>query len=201
MNAGHRRRMRAAYKPHRQPHRRRRHPNAPRRCHSRHNASKGGGGIFSSVTHIGVSLAAAFGSKILTQVVLGASNTGIAGYFGNGVATAAMAMVAKMFGYAKYVNSIIAGGAIQIAIRAASDFTPYGTVLAQTGLGDYQVSNWVTPQRYVDPLNSAMVEIPNGWGPGMVAAAPGSKALVKAGMAGTMDYDGLYGATGGGLYS
>ncbi len=146
------------------------------------------------MTHIGISLAAAFGSKLLAQAVLGSSNVGFVGYIANGAATAVMAMVAKMFGYSRFVNSIIAGGAIQIGIRIASDFTPYGAALSKTGLGDYQVSNWVTPQRYVDPMNSAMVEIPQGWAPKQIVAANGG------GMGWAGDYDGLYGATSGGLY-
>jgi hypothetical protein len=32
------------------------------------------------------------------------------------------------------------------------------------GMGDYIASNWVTPQIYADPNNSAMVVPPNGWG-------------------------------------
>ena len=174
-------------------HHRRRRQNPSRRRHHRKNAGRSSGSPFGSVMHIGVSIASAFGAKYLTQAVLGASNTGFVGYIGNGLATAAIAMVAKMFGYARYVNAIVAGGALQIAIRVASDYTPYGAQLSRTGLGDYQVSNWVTPQRYVDPLNSARVEIPNGWAP--TIAAPAS------GMSGLADYDSLYGTTSGGLYA
>lgn len=195
-NATHRRRRRVSAAP--VHHRRRRRANTGRHRRRRANArrsSGGGSGVFGSVTHIGVSIAAAFGAKYLTQAVLGASNTGFVGYIGNGVATAAMAMVAKMFGYARFVNAIVAGGALQVAIRIASDYTPYGAQLARTGLGDYQISSWVTPQRYVDPLNSAQVEIPSGWAPRMVSAP-------QAGMGSAIDFDGLYGTvSSGGLYS
>jgi hypothetical protein len=192
----HRRRTRrasAVANPRRRRRTRRNYTRHHRRGRRRANASRGGGGPFGSLTHIGISIAAAFGAKYLTQAILGASNTGFVGYIGNGLATAALAMVAKMFGYARYVNAIIAGGALQIAIRVASDYTPYGAQLAMTGLGDYQVSNWVTPQRYLDPLNSAQVQIPAGWAPQI--AAP-------AGMGSAIDFDGLYGSVGtGGLYS
>lgn len=193
-NATHRRRTHRAAAPVHH-HRRRRRSNAShrRRRSYRKNAGRGGSGPFGSLTHIGISIASAFGAKYLTQAILGSSNTGFVGYIGNGLATAAMAMVAKMFGYARFVNAIVAGGALQIAIRVASDYTPYGAQLSRTGLGDYQISNWVTPQRYVDPLNSAQVQIPAGWAPTTV--------VQSAGMSGVADYDSLYGAVGGGLYS
>jgi hypothetical protein len=34
------------------------------------------------------------------------------------------------------------------------------------GMGLYQPSNWVTPQRYTSPLTSAQIQIPSGWGMG-----------------------------------
>ena len=47
---------------------------------------------------------------------------------------------------------------------------------SQLGVGDYQMQNFVTPQRLQDPLNSAAIEIPSGWG-----AAPGRGGLFQLG--------------------
>lgn len=41
------------------------------------------------------------------------------------------------------------------------------------GMGDYKRSNWITPQIYVDPRNSARVRIPAGWAPRIAAAVAG----------------------------
>ncbi len=112
----------------------------------------------------------AVGSKILTQAVLGANNVGIFGYAGNAAATAVLAMLSHAFvKNPKVRDSIIAGGAVQIVLRVISDYTPFGKYTAQLGMGDYLASNFVTPQRYVDALNSAQVEVPAGWGPGVTA--------------------------------
>ena len=117
----------------------------------------------------------AVGSKLLTQLVLGASNTGVLGYIGNVVAGGLIGLAAdkglknKQAAFAIYV-----GTAIQLVLRAITDFTPYGQAVALTGVGDYQVSNFVTPQRYVDALHGAMVQIPSGWGPGAPVAIQSS---------------------------
>lgn len=91
----------------------------------------------------------AVGSKQLTQIVMGASNTGVMGYFGNLVATIALGWGAKMaFRDPVVAQGIIGGGLAQIATRALSDNTPYGSVLANSGVGDYQLNwNFTTPQR------------------------------------------------------
>ena len=57
----------------------------------------------------------------------------------------------------------------------SSPITPrLGQYTSQLGMGDYLVSNWVNPQRYVDALHSAQVQIPGGWAPTTViqSAAP-----------------------------
>ena len=106
-----------------------------------------------------------FGSKLATQLVMGAGNTGVAGYMGNAAATAALAIIAGVFPPTKkLVTMIVAGGAIQIISRVLSDNTAFGTLTSQLGVGDYQMQNFVTPQRLIDPLNSAAIEIPSGWG-------------------------------------
>lgn len=147
-------------------------------------------GIFATV--------GAVGSKLLTQVVLGSSNTGIMGYLGNVVAGTAIGLAAdKVLKNRQAAFAVYVGTAIQIVLRAISDFTPYGSYAALSGVGDYQVSNFVTPQRYVDALHGAMVQVPNGWGaPAPVAiASSGVPADHSAGMSGTSIY-----GSGGSIY-
>jgi hypothetical protein len=123
-----------------------------------------------------------FGSKALTQAVMGSNNTGVTGYLGNALTTAGLAVAAHMFRGVLGPSAGIAvasGGLLQLVARIISDNTPLGSTLQNLGLGDYQVQNFVTPQRLVDPLNSAQIEIPSGWGaPAPVAiqtaAAPGA---------------------------
>lgn len=130
-----------------------------------------------------------FGSKVLTQAVMGASNTGVVGYFGNAIATGALALVAYMLKMKNAAAAILAGGVLQIAARAVTDYTPFGQFTSSLGVGDYQMQSFVTPQRLKDPLGSAEIEIPPGWAPQVIqgAAPPG----------------GVHGfnRTGGGLYS
>jgi hypothetical protein len=132
-----------------------------------------------------------FGSKVLTQAVMGASNTGVVGYFGNAIATGALALVAYMLKWKNAAGAILAGGVLQIAARAVTDYTPFGSVASSLGVGDYQVQNFVTPQRLVAPLDSAQIQIPAGWGAPPVAI---QTAAPPAGMTG-------FNRTGGGTYS
>jgi hypothetical protein len=123
-----------------------------------------------------------FGSKILTQAVMQTNNTGVMGYLGNAIATAGLAIVTAMFPPTKRLTTmVLAGGAIQIVARVISDNTSVGQVLSSSGMGDYQMQNFVTPQRLVSPLDSAQIEIPTGWGAAApiaisTAAPPGSPA-------------------------
>jgi hypothetical protein len=141
-----------------------------------------------------------FGSKLATQLVMGSGNTGVAGYMGNAAATAALAIIAGVFPPTKkLVTMIVAGGAIQIIARVLSDNTAFGTLTSQLGVGDYQMQNFVTPQRLTDPLNSAAIEIPSGWG-----AAP-SVVVSSNAPPGTPPAPGVHGyatqGMGRGLYS
>ena len=121
--------------------------------------------------------AGAVGSKLLTQAVLGASNTGIMGYAGNAAAGLALGLAASMVGGAKkYAKDIYVGAVVGIVIRVVSDYTSYGSQLALSGIGDYQVQNFVTPQRLVNGLYSSQIEIPAGWG------APPPLAISSAGV-------------------
>jgi hypothetical protein len=132
----------------------------------------------------------ALGSKLATQAVLQAKNTGVFGYAGNAAATFLLSFVAhKFMRNPAAARAIATGGAVQIVLRLISDYTPLGQYTSQLGVGDYMASNFVTPQRYVDALNSAQVELPPGWAPTVVMPAP-----AHAGVAA------LYGGASAGLY-
>jgi hypothetical protein len=140
------------------------------------------------------------GSKMLTQMVMQANNTGVAGYLGNAVATAALAAAAHMlrgFVGKGAAPAVLAGGVLQIIWRIATDNTQLGSVLSNAGMGDYQMQAFVTPQRLQDPLNSAAIEIPAGWG------APAVAIQSNAPPAGMKGYNRSGGGsyTGGGLYA
>ena len=106
----------------------------------------------------------AVGSKILTQVVLGTKNTSWMGYIGNAVATAVLGAVSHAVLKDKAVSQmVIAGGVAQIFVRVIGDQTPYGSYLTGAGVGDYQASAFLTPQRMIDARRNAALEIP-GWG-------------------------------------
>lgn len=125
----------------------------------------------------------AVGSKMAAQVVLGAKNVGVFGYLANAAAGGVLAWGAKALLKDRVISQgIIIGTVVQIITRAIGDYTPYGQYLTGMGMGDYMVSNFVTPQRLVDGLNSPMVQVPAGWGGGMQLAPSG------VGM-----YDSLYG--------
>ena len=175
------------------------HRTNPRRrtyTHRRHNRRRNAGGGQTIGLKQGVMFAVGagvgyFGSKALTQVFMGTSNTGMSGYLGNALATAGLAVAAHMFRGVLGKSAGIAvasGGLLQIIARVVSDQTPLGQSLQNLGLGDYQMQNFVTPQRLVDPLNSAQIEIPSGWGAPppvaiQTAAAPGAP-MAPAGMHG-----------------
>lgn len=131
-----------------------------------------------------------FGSKALTQAVMGASNTGMVGYFGNAVATGVLSFAAYMLKFRREAGAILAGGVLQIIARAVSDYTPFGQFTSSLGVGDYQMQAFATPQRLKDPLNSAEIEIPTGWGAPVVVSTATPPGGVHS-----------YNRTGGGLYS
>jgi len=146
-----------------------------RRHYSRRRNASGGGMSFGAEIMDTVWLVAgAVSTQMLTQMVLGANNTGIMGYAGNGVAGFILSFAAsKLLKQPKVGRAIFKGAILQIVLRAIRDYTPFGQITANIGMGDYIASNWVTPQIYADPNNSAMVVPPNGWGTGVVAPAKG----------------------------
>lgn len=126
-------------------------------------------------------LAGVVGTRALPQLVLAAKNTGVTGYFANGVTAAALGWVAHLLLKKPVITaSVIAGGFAALIARIISDQTSYGKFLSLTGMGDYNAGfNFAIPQRLGGDLRS--VEIPRGWGAPALAAAPGG------GLAGGMD--------------
>ena len=133
----------------------------------------------------------AVGTKLFTQMLLGANNTGVMGYAGNLAVGGALAMGAKaVTKNGHFAASIFSGAVVEVLIRVINDYTPFGSYVSGLGMGDYFASNWVTPQRYVDALSSAQVQIPAGWAPTTVIQS----AAAPAGMSG------MYDGSGGSLY-
>lgn len=185
--------MTAALKHHRRRSTRRNPAPRSRRRSVRRNPGERGGvsGLFTNALFV---IAGAVGSKVITQAVLRDKNTGIMGYVGNGATGVALSLLAsKAMKNRAAGHAILAGSVVQIVLRAIGDYTPFGKYVQNLGMGDYLASNWVTPQRYTDALNSANVETPQGWAPTTVVAAPGK----GPGMAG---YTSLY-SNSGGLYN
>ena len=150
------------------------------RHHHRRNPMGGSWGA--EVTHALYIIAGAIGSKLGAQMVLGTSNTGFLGYGANLAAGGILAWAAK--GIMKNTDAakgIFAGSVVQVVLRLITDYTPFGQYASLQGVGDYMASNWVTPQRYVDGLHSAQIEIPDGWGPTpLVMASSGVNANAVA---------------------
>jgi len=115
----------------------------------------------------------ALGSKLGAQAVLGTNNVGVVGYAGNAATGAVLWFLAeKVMKNRNAANGIVAGTLVQIILRVINDYTPFGSYVANLGMGDYQMQSYVTPQVLVDPHRNATIRIPPGWGPGGTAPAP-----------------------------
>ena len=94
-------------------------------------------------------LAGVVGTRSLPQLVLGASNTGIMGYFANAATTGILTFLAHMAMPKNRVfsASVLAGGAAALISRVIGDYSLLGTYSSQAGLGDYLFNfNFATPQ-------------------------------------------------------
>lgn len=153
VSAAPRRRRRTASRARRNPsmRRRRRNPSIGR-------ATSGMSGF---VTQGLWAIGGAAGSKMLTQMVLGSSNTGVMGYGGNLASAFLLGTAVKMvFKNQSAGNAVILGGVIQTLLRVLIDKTPFGSKVSNLGMGDYMAQNFLTPQRLVDGLNSAQIAPP-----------------------------------------
>ena len=177
------------------------------------------GGLGPLVTNAVFVIVGALGSKLAAQAVLGTNNVGPMGYAANAAAGGLLWFVTeKVMHNRAAASGVIAGTIVQILLRIINDYTPFGSYVAQLGMGDYQMQSFVTPQVLVDPWNNAEIQIPDGWGaaPPPMLAAPAGKGNAMANMTATagvpssggggngggLSGGGLYGGgAGGGLYS
>lgn len=165
----------------------------PRRRYGRARRNPGGMSVSDLLMSGIFATAGAVGSKLLTQAVLGSNNTGVIGYAGNAAAGIALGLAAGMTAATrKHAAMVYVGTIVGLVIRVISDYTSYGSALALSGMGDYQVANFVTPQRYVDGLHTSEIQVPNGWGGG-TAVIPISSAGVPASHAASAAAAGLSG--------
>jgi hypothetical protein len=175
----------------------------------RHNVG-GVGGLGPLVTNAVFVIVGALGSKLAAQAILGTNNTGLIGYAANGAAGVALwFLTEKVMHNRAAAAGVIAGTAVQIILRIINDYTPFGSYVAQLGMGDYQMQSFVTPQVLVDPWNSAEIAIPDGWGaapPPMLSPASsagsggGGNTMSKMTAAAGVPSGGGGGLSGGGLY-
>jgi hypothetical protein len=153
-------------------HRRRRNPGA---LGSPMDWITGGAGV----------VAGGLGSRVIPQMILGASNTGAMGYLANAVTALALGWGAHaLFKRNILTVTVIAGGFGSLIQRIVTEQTPYGAALSQpsTGLGDwglglYQKSNYLTPQRIQGPSGPASSNF--YWGDG--SQAPAASTYASAG--------------------
>ena len=96
------------------------------------------------------------GAPALTQLVLGASNTGPMGYFGNAVAVALLAAAAHFAAPRQkfLAMGIVFGGVGSVIRRVIGDYSLLGSYSSQVGMGDYLMNfNYPIPQ-YLQPGNN-----------------------------------------------
>jgi len=130
----------------------------------------------------------ALGSKLGAQLVLGSNNSGVIGYAGNVAAGGVLWFLAdKVMKNRNAAHGILIGTVIQVILRALNDYTPFGSYVANLGMGDYQAQSYVSPQILLDPIASADIRIPSGWG--APAIAPPPMAGPGRGMNGFSPYD------------
>ena len=182
----------------------------------RNPGSFGEAGVTGLVTNAVFVIIGALGSKLGAQAVLGTNNVGVVGYAGNAAIGAALWFITEKLMKNRAASAgVISGTLVQILLRVINDYTPFGSYVAQLGMGDYQMQSFVTPQILVDPFNSAQIRVPNGWGPGktgympastpMVAAPGGGRGAAAPAATAAPGMSGLYGGRGGplgrGLYA
>jgi hypothetical protein len=138
-------------------------------------------------------IAGALGTKLITQMVLSANNTGWVGY-----GVSALVGAVLWFATEKTLHNpaasagIIAGTVVQIIIRMINDYTPFGQYVSQLGMGDYQAQAFLTPQVLVDPYNSAQIQFPAALRAMMAPPAAPSTAAKMSAAAGVSGLDPLY---------
>lgn len=135
-----------------------------------------------------------------SQLILGASNTGAVGYVTNLVATLVLSWLGGMVTRNRaFPAGILAGGIGSLLRRIISDYSLFGGYTAQLGMGDYMVSNWVTPQRLASDFRSLTeAKMDQGYwgfqGPGSSPAISSSGVSTRGmSLEGEPGYSGAYG--------
>ena len=148
------------------------------RHHRRRNPGDSGiGAMFTNAVFV---IVGALGSKLGAQAFLGTNNVGVVGYAGNAATGAVLWFLAeKVMKNRNAANGILAGTIVQIILRVINDYTPFGSYVANLGMGDYQMQSFVTPQVLVNPMQNANIQIPPGWGGGGGGPAMSATAGVR----------------------
>lgn len=104
-------------------------------------------------------------TRALPQAVASTYNTGAVGYGMNAITAVLAAWGTHAVTKDPVLTaSVAAGGFAALIARMISDMTSFGQYLSLTGIGDYMVSNFVSPQRIVNQ-RQALLEVPGGgWG-------------------------------------
>ena len=124
-------------------------------------------------------IAGVVGTRALPQLILGASNTGVMGYFANAAATAILTFAAHFASKNRVLSaSVLAGGAASIISRIIQDYSLLGSYSAQVGLGDYLMSDFLTPQALTNGLKTAQLRQPAWAGPNIPVNVQGANAGV-----------------------
>lgn len=169
---------------------RRRKHSTPMVRHHRRRTNPGMGRAGEYVKMGASVVAGAAGSKYATQLILGAKNTSIMGYVGNIAATVLLSWGAHLaFKDRLITQAVAAGGIAQVIVRIIGDYTPYGTLLSGAGVGDYQASAFLTPQRAVNALANAAIEKPSWAGAAPAAVVVTHPATAAAGMGWASDWN------------
>lgn len=132
-----------------------------------------------------------------TQLVLGSSNSGVMGYGANLVATFLLSWVGGMVVRNKsFQAGILAGGIGALMRRIIADYSLLGGYTSQLGMGDYLVSNWVTPQRLASDFRSLTdANVSQGqWG--LQGSLPMSSSGISTRGLGLEGDPGTYGSVG-----
>src|SRR5215470_935904 len=148
--------------------RRHRNPARVRHARVRHHRRRHNPGQMAGMVRSAVAAGVGFlGSKIATQAVLGAGNTGFMGYFGNAVATGILSWATHAFTKNRSDAFMVGvGGVLNILGRVIADNSLLGQYSSQLGMGDYLVANWWMPQRLDgDPFSLTNQNYDMSWMP------------------------------------
>ena len=106
-------------------------------------------------------LAGFVGSAAIPQMILGAGNTGVAGYAATAAAAVGLGLISHFLlpRQMAVTAGVVAGGFANLLRRVITDQTPFGSYVSGMGMGDYMVANW-GPTRMQNGLYSAIAEAP-----------------------------------------